>query len=54
MDDSQWNEKELLCKLDDNKCEHFNFSEISGLVNLQEYLILESLLVEPMSIIPPY
>ena len=54
MDDPQWNAKELLCKLDDNKCEHFNFSEISALVNLQEYLMLESLPVEPMSAIPPY
>lgn len=54
MDDSQWNAKELLCKLDDNKCEYFNFSEISELVNLQEHLMLESLPVQPMSVIPPY
>lgn len=28
IDYSQWDAKQLLCKLDDNKCEHLKFSEI--------------------------
>lgn len=54
MDYSQWDAKELLCKSDGNKCEHFEFYEILGLVNLEGIWCWNPLVGRNMSILPPY